>query len=153
MKIALSIFKDSISTVFDAADQLLILETDGTNGQKRTMIRMGTTEPANRATHLREQGINVLICGAISWPLQTSIASMGITVYPFVRGTVEEIIAAYHDGRLNSEDFAMPGCIGRCQGSGMGRGQGRRCRRQKAGVPHETSARGRIKKSSFNGLT
>ncbi len=149
MKIALSTFKDKISTVFDAADQLLVLETDGTTGQKRTMIRTGSTDPANRANQLKDQGINVLICGAISWPLQRTIASMGVTVYPFVRGTVEEIISAYYAGTLNSENYAMPGCIGRCQGPGMGRGQGGRCRRGKAGIPNETSARGRMKTTSF----
>ena len=149
MKIALSIFKDKISTVFDAADQLLVLETDGTTGQKRTMVRTGSTDPPNRATQLRDQGINVLICGAISWPLQRTIASMGITVYPFVRGTVEEVIAAYYDGTLNSENYAMPGCTGRCQGTGMGRGQGGRCRRGKTGISNETSARGRMKNTSF----
>ena len=149
MKIALSIFKDKISTVFDAADQLLVLETDGTAGQKRTMIRTGSTDPANRATQLRDQGINVLICGAISWPLQRSIASMGITVYPFVRGTVEEIIDAYYDERLNSENYAMPGCVRRCQGPGTGHGQGRRCRHGKAEMSQETSLRGRMKNTSF----
>jgi predicted Fe-Mo cluster-binding NifX family protein len=149
MKIALSIFKDKISTVFDAADQFMVLEKDGASGQKRTMLRIGSTDPTNRATQLREQGINVLICGAISWPLQRTIASMGITVYPFVRGTVEEIIAAYDDGTLNSGNYAMPGCIGRCQNPGMGRGQGGKCRRGKAGISNETSTRGRMKNPSF----
>lgn len=149
MKIALSTFKDRISTVFDAADQLLVLETEGTTAQRRTMIRTGSTDPANRATQLRDQGINVLICGAISWPLQRSIASMGITVFPFVRGTVEEIIDAYYDGRLNSGNYAMPGCTRRCQGPGMGRGQGRRCRRGKVDMSRETSERERMKNTSF----
>jgi hypothetical protein len=74
---------------------------------------------------------------------------MGITIFPFVRGTVEEIIDAYYDGRLNSGNYAMPGCIRRCQGPGMGRGQGRRCRRGKAEMSQETSVREKMKNTSF----
>lgn len=127
MKIALSIFKDSISTVFDAADQLLILEENGTNGHKRTMVKLGSTDPANRATQIKDQGIDVLICGAISRPLQAAITSLGIAVYPFVRGPVEEIIAAHQNGQLSSEIFALPGCRG-CgpQAGGKGQHHGRR---------------------------
>ena len=129
MKIALSIFKDSISTVFDAADQILILDT---NGLKRTMVKIGSADPACHATKLKDQGIDVLICGAISRPLQASIAALGITVHPFVRGPVEEIIAAYQNGRLGSVVFAMPGCRGRGFGAGreskQGQGRGMRCR-------------------------
>jgi predicted Fe-Mo cluster-binding NifX family protein len=129
MKIALSIFKNSISTVFDAADHLLILEADGTNGQKRTTVKIGSADPANRMAQLKDQGINVLICGAISRPLQASIASLGIAVHPFVRGQVEEVIAAYQNGSLNHEVFAMPGCRGRgLRAGGRGRNSGMRCR-------------------------
>jgi predicted Fe-Mo cluster-binding NifX family protein len=110
MKIALSIFKDSISTVFDSADQLLILDEDEATGKKRTIIKLSTADAAVRATQLKEKGVEVLICGAISRPLKSSISSAGIVVYPFVRGLLEDVIAAYQNGRITSEVFAMPGC-------------------------------------------
>jgi predicted Fe-Mo cluster-binding NifX family protein len=127
MKLALSVFKDCISTVFDAADQLVILETDGANGNKRTMVRISTTDPANRATQIKDKGIDVLICGAISRPLQASIVALGIAVYPFVRGPVEEVIAAYQSDRLGQAAFSLPGCHGHGPGDGRGRGRGMRC--------------------------
>ncbi len=127
MKLALSVFKDCISTVFDAADQLLILEMDGTNGNKRMMVRISATDPVNRATQIKDQGIDVLICGAISRPLQASIVALGIAVYPFVRGPVEEVIAAYQSDRLGQAAFSLPGCHGRGPGDGRGRGRGLRC--------------------------
>jgi len=40
MKIALSVWKDYISTVFDTADQLLVLEIDGTDSQKQSMVKL-----------------------------------------------------------------------------------------------------------------
>jgi len=127
MKIALSVFKDSISTVFDAADQLLILDTDGPNGNKRTMVQIGSTDRANRATHLKDQGIDVLICGAISRPLQASIAALGIDIHPFVRGSVDEVIAAYQSDHLGETAFSLPGCHDRGHGNGRGKERGIRC--------------------------
>ena len=50
---------------------------------------------------MKELGIDVLICGAISRPMETSIFSQGIKLYPFVRGTVDEIVNAYREKRLN----------------------------------------------------
>jgi predicted Fe-Mo cluster-binding NifX family protein len=129
MKVALSVFKDSISTVFDVAQQLLILEIDGINGQKRTILKIDATDSVNRVAQLSEEGINVLICGAISRPLQASILARGIAVYPFVRGAVEDIIAAYQNGRLTHAVYALPGCCGRVPArGGRRRNRGMRCR-------------------------
>lgn len=127
MKIALSIFKDSISTVFDAADQLLILNMDGTTDPKRYTVKLNGTDPAGRANELKDEGIAVLICGAISRPLEGVIASAGIAIHPFVRGSVEEVIAAYQSGRLGQAVFSLPGCHRRGLGAGRGRGCGMRC--------------------------
>ncbi len=110
MKIALSIFKDSISTVFDAAEQLLIIDEDEATGKKRTLVKLSNADAAVRTTQLKEKGVDVLICGAISRPLESSISSAGIVVYPFVRGLLEDVIAAYQSGRISSAVFAMPGC-------------------------------------------
>jgi predicted Fe-Mo cluster-binding NifX family protein len=129
MKVALSVFKDSISTVFDVAQQLLVLEMDRISGQKRTMLKIDATDPVNRAAQLSEQGINVLICGAISQPLQASILARGIAVYPFVRGAVKDVIVAYQNGRLTHAVYALPGCRGRGLARlGRRRNRGMRCR-------------------------
>jgi predicted Fe-Mo cluster-binding NifX family protein len=126
MKIALSVWKDCISTVFDTADQLLVLEMDGTNGRKQTMVKLCAADVAGRANQIKEKQIDVLICGAISRPLEASIISLGIRVYAFVRGTVKEVLIAYQNGSLDHENFAMPGCRGRgCSGN---RRQNRRMR-------------------------
>lgn len=126
MKIALSVWEDYISTVFDAADQLLILEIDGTNGQKRSLIKLNAKDVVGRVKQMKEKQIEVLICGAISRLLEASLISMGIKVYPFVRGTVTEVLAAYQNGSLDHAIFAMPGCHRRgCSGN---RRQNRRMR-------------------------
>lgn len=138
MKLAVSIFKESISTVFDAADQLLMIETAPDGSRQRTLLKMSTSEPASRAIELKALGVDVLICGAISRPMQASMASQGIEVHPFVRGAVDDVVAAYADNRLGQAIFSLPGCHGRgpgnsfCAGPGPkampGRGRAQRCK-------------------------
>jgi len=127
MKIALSVWKDCISTVFDAADQLLVVEKDGDGVLKRTPFRINSADGGSRAMQLKEIGIDVLICGAISRPQEAAIAASGITVHAFMRGSVQEIIAAYESGQLHAAAFALPGCQGRGFGVGRGRQRSKEC--------------------------
>ncbi|MBN1473686.1 MAG: NifB/NifX family molybdenum-iron cluster-binding protein [Syntrophaceae bacterium] len=124
MKVALSVFKDSISTVFDVSQQLLVLEINGAGEQKRTMVKLETIDPIRRASQLSEEGINVLICGAISMPMQASVSARNILVYPFVRGKVEDVISAYRYGKLGQAVYALPGCRRRGYGGSRGRNRG-----------------------------
>jgi len=118
MKIALSVWKDCISTVFDTADQLLVLELYETNGRKKSIVKLSPGDAAGRANQIKEMQIDVLICGAISRPLEASLIAMGIRIYAFVRGSVEEVLAAYQNGSLDLAIFAMPGCHRRgCSGN------------------------------------
>jgi predicted Fe-Mo cluster-binding NifX family protein len=127
MKIALSVWKDCISTVFDTADQLLVLEIDGTDAQKRMMLKLNPMDAAGRANQIKEMQIDVLICGAVSRPLEASLISLGVRVYAFVRGPMEKVLTAYQNGSLDQSIFAMPGCCHRrgCSGNRM---QNRRMR-------------------------
>ena len=118
MKIALSAWKDYISTVFDTADQLLVLDIDEADGHKRTMVKLNPADVAGRANQIKEMQIDVLICGAVSRPLEASLISLGIRVHGFVRGPVEDVLTAFQDGNLDQAIFAMPGCLVRgCSGN------------------------------------
>jgi predicted Fe-Mo cluster-binding NifX family protein len=128
MRLALSAFKDGISTVFDASDQFLIIETDGPNDFKKISEKFLTTNPAGRALQLKNQEIDVLICGAISRQMQTAIISQGITVHSFIRGQVNDIVEAYQRNQLGQTDFLLPGCRRRLRGNDVGRQRGSRCR-------------------------
>jgi len=110
MKIALSVWKDSISTVFDAAEDILIIEEALTGGGRRASMKLGGGNAAGKALRLREEGVGLLICGAISTPLAHLLESLGIRVMPFVRGRIEEVIEAYRNDQLGHVRFALPGC-------------------------------------------
>lgn len=134
MRIALSIWKDCLSTVFDAADQLLVVEKNGDGSFKRATARLNSSDGSARALQLKEMEIDVLICGAISRPQEAAIAASGIAVHPFLRGSVQDVINAYEKGLLHTAAFALPGCQGRgmCAGRSKGRSRGAGCLRRQS---------------------
>jgi hypothetical protein len=57
--------------------------------------------------------VDVLICGAVSRPLELALTLEGIEVIPQTCGKVEQVARAYLAGRLSGDAFLMPGCCTR----------------------------------------
>jgi len=112
-KAAFAHWESRIAPVFDVARRLLVIaDTDGqTAGETQEFLPQD--QPVHRALRLAELGVGVLVCGAISRPLQELVQAQGIQVIPFVAGELREVVQAWRDGRLESRQFAMPGCCGR----------------------------------------
>jgi len=113
MRIALPIWDGRISPVFDVARHLLLVDLEGGIQIRQGQEVLTQTNPAARAECLADLGVDVLICGAISWPLEAMLTNAGIRVMPYVCGQVDQILRAFASGQLNVQDFLMPGCRGR----------------------------------------
>jgi predicted Fe-Mo cluster-binding NifX family protein len=109
MKLAIPVSSGRVSTAFDFARRLLLLECEDDREISRTELVLEEAIPVNRARRLESLGVRVLICGAISRSLAEHLTSVGIDVIPFVCGRVEEVLAAYLVGELESAQFLMPG--------------------------------------------
>jgi predicted Fe-Mo cluster-binding NifX family protein len=118
IKAAFAPWNDRITPVFDTAQQIHIVEVESNRivSEKREPLENGSA--LQKTLRLAELGIDTLICGAISRPLQAMIAAYGIQVVPFVAGELREVIQAWLRDGLEGDDFAMPGCFGRrrCRG-------------------------------------
>jgi predicted Fe-Mo cluster-binding NifX family protein len=68
---------------------------------------------APRARRVAELGADVLICGAISRPLEAMLVSAGVEVVPQTCGQAEDVLRAFMSGQLTERAFLMPGCCGR----------------------------------------
>ncbi|MDO9529862.1 MAG: NifB/NifX family molybdenum-iron cluster-binding protein [Syntrophales bacterium] len=121
MKIAISVWGNSVSTVFDFADRLTIIDVEAGQIKNRSELKFIESAIISKAARLRELGVEVLVCGAISRPLGNMIMASGIKIIPFIKGAVDEVIEAYFAGRLLDAHFLLPGC---CPGGWMGRGGG-----------------------------
>lgn len=109
MKLAVPVSAGRISTAFDFARHLLVVELEDGREVRRSELALEEDLPMNRARRLQAAGVNAVICGAISRSLAEHLSNGGIDVIPFVSGPVEEVLAAYLAGGLDSAQFLMPG--------------------------------------------
>lgn len=110
MKIAISVYGNTVSNVFDFARRLLLVEVEGGREIDRCEVDVGNRSLPQRADWLRTLGVDVLICGAISRVSAHWIEAAGIEVLAYVTGPVEGVLEAYLSGRLVRPEFRMPGC-------------------------------------------
>jgi len=129
MKIAIPIWNDYVSSVFDFAHKLLLIDTENGCETSRTEISIDIKRPPDRVVKLQQLGVDMLVCGAISKSLANMVGASGIQVLPYVTGKVDDVLQAYFAGQLGQPRFMMPGhWPGARKGFGRGR---RRCRLQR----------------------
>lgn len=120
MKVALTVWGDLISPVFDVAQRVLIARIAEGRVAERTSVTLGPEWPYSRASKLSKMDVRVVICGAISIEFRRMLELEGIRVIPFITGGVEQVLDAYLKGSLVGDHLRMPG---------FGRGRRRRFRR------------------------
>jgi predicted Fe-Mo cluster-binding NifX family protein len=110
MTIAIPHWQGRIAPVFDVAGRLLLVDVENGRVVHREEVRLLKNEAAARVVELLRYGTRVLICGAVSAPLQLKLAAAGVQVVAFVCGAVDDVLAAYLNGTLSNWTHAMPGC-------------------------------------------
>jgi predicted Fe-Mo cluster-binding NifX family protein len=132
VRVAVPSFEGRVSSVFDWAQRLLVVDHDGKTEQARREESLAGPATEFRPGRLARLGVEVLLCGGISVPLATMVQSQGIRVMAGLAGEVDAVLAAFFAGRLPAPEFAMPGWsfIPPPLGRGMGR---RRMRRRGPG--------------------
>lgn len=124
MKVAVPIWQGHVSSVFDFAHKLLIVDFENGIEKERKEIELSEQNSLKRAYKLNQLGVSILICGAISRPLADMLNGLRIQVLPCVTGSTEEILKAYKAGRLGYPKYAMPGYWkGACKGRHRHRGR------------------------------
>lgn len=156
MKAAFPVWKGKISPVFDVAREIRIVEKEEDAKEKEATHFIKSDAPMERVSLIINEGVNELICGAISRTLYTVLTHNDIRVIPFISGNYQEVLRAWLMGRLHLPYFIMPGCrrakmrsmimevetmngeqsgqSGGSGGGGAGRGPGHRWRRRGEGA-------------------
>jgi predicted Fe-Mo cluster-binding NifX family protein len=139
MKIAVPIWNNRISPLFDTACRVLIWSVEGGRYGEWEEHDLQELIPAMKVCKIKELGTDVLICGAVSNPIAYLVESAGIKLVPWVSGPVDEVLEAFQTGQLDRPRYFMPGC--------RWRGRGRRGRgasgRMRAGAGSGQSGAGR----------
>lgn len=133
MKIAIPHWQGRVSPVFDVARNVLLVENvDGVERSRQEVLFDSSGVVPLRVRRLVQTGAEVLICGAISRPLEMAVRAEGIEVIPQTCGQVDCVLDAFLRGQLNTTTFLMPGCRGRGVGRQLRR-RGGRCGRGRRG--------------------
>ena len=109
MRIAIAHWQDHISPVLDVSDRLLLIDIEEGRELKREDNVLNCRGPFERAREVYRLGVQVLLCGAVSRPLETALVSSGVRVIGFICGDLEDVLSAYLNGRLTDKCFQMPG--------------------------------------------
>jgi predicted Fe-Mo cluster-binding NifX family protein len=117
MKVAVTVWEDRISPVFDASRRLLIVEIKNARVTSRSYVLFDPEQPSTLVRTLVALDVPVLICGAVSQVPATIIAAGGITLIPFVAGKIDRVLEAYAQGKSLTPTFVMPGCRGGSPGA------------------------------------
>ncbi|MDY6913167.1 MAG: NifB/NifX family molybdenum-iron cluster-binding protein [Planctomycetota bacterium] len=110
---AIPVWAGRVSPVFDVARHLLVVDVADGRETARNEETLDEATFAQRTRHMTDLGVDVLICGAISGPLEMMLASAGLRVIPHTCGPVEDVLGAFIAGGLTEQTFLMPGCRGR----------------------------------------
>lgn len=110
MKIAIPIYNESVSNVFDFATRLLLVNIENDKETNRSEVALESQFSPQRVSQLKTLEVDVLVCGAISRVLANMVVTSGIQVLPYVTGEVNDILQAYLTGQLVKSEFSMPGC-------------------------------------------
>jgi predicted Fe-Mo cluster-binding NifX family protein len=142
MKIAISIWNESLSNVFDFSTEVLVVDIEDSKQKTRTNIDLGDCIAQHKAVRLKDLGVETLICGAISREIVFALDGLGIEVLAYVTGSVNEVIEALLDGSLDAAKFVMPGCW---HGARSGFGSCMRKREMRRGCKRVTNQKGDLK--------
>ena len=112
MRIAVTVWDERISPVFDASRHLLIGKIQDNRVTDRSLVVFDPDQPSSLTETLLALGVPVLIWGAISQVPATIITNGGITLIPFIAGRVDRVLEAYARGSSLVPGFVMPGCQG-----------------------------------------
>jgi len=138
MRMALVAWNDRLAPLFDTAVWWMLVDCSPDGRAVRRMECLMTHTPQEKAQRAVELGVDLLVCGAISQPLEVWLQEHKIAVRSFLTGGLEELVTACRREEADLRAFSMPGCAGRCRkrrrnGSPEGAGgtQGPRCGRNR----------------------
>ncbi len=129
MILCLACFENRLASVFENSSEFRLYKTDGDDICPAGHLSLPSEDSTDRTSAILACGVHLIICGAISGCTRQLIENAGISILPWVKGDVDQVLAAYKDNSLDR--LTMPGCHNRPgMGIGMGKGPGMgKCRR------------------------
>jgi predicted Fe-Mo cluster-binding NifX family protein len=108
MIVAIPTLEGRVSPLFDVARCGIVVDLDGEREVRRQTLALHSPDLTRRVAALTEQAVDVLICGAVSRPLEALLSAAGVRVISQTCGPVEDVLRGFIAGRLSDGAFLMP---------------------------------------------
>jgi len=109
MKIAVPVWQNRVSPLFDTSAHLLVAESSRKKIFKQDVINVESLSLFQRGDLLQKMHVNFFFCGGITRPILENIRNKNIHVIPFICGDVNIILQAFLEGKDIQSLFSMPG--------------------------------------------
>jgi predicted Fe-Mo cluster-binding NifX family protein len=109
--IAIPVMRARVAPVLNWCSRVLLFPVGSQGGPVRE-LQLGPLSARERLQVLRQNGVTVLICGALSLELLQWAEHQGFKVLSGVAGEIDAVLQAYREDRLNAPEFWLPGCRG-----------------------------------------
>jgi hypothetical protein len=110
-KLAIPVFRSRVAPVLNWCSRMLIFSEGaavGGIGQEIVLLNMTALE---RLRILQVEGVETLICGALSPDLLRHGEHLGLHIICGVAGDIDEVYWAFHAQQLSQPRFWLPGCL------------------------------------------
>ena len=110
MKLAITIWGNRVSPVFDAAATLLVANIENRMIVKKSYESFDPATPSDLIKTLKKMQISVLMCGAISTKPADLIVDNNIKLISFVTGNAVKLLEDFARKQTIEKAYMMPGC-------------------------------------------
>ena len=104
MRIAIPQYKDEVAPCFDYTVTIVIYTVQKKKIVEQKDYTISSQWPVDRIRLLRDQHVDVLICGGIQDRFEDMVSANGIEVISWVSGKVEELLDQYLRHELQRDE-------------------------------------------------
>ncbi len=130
--VAIPVFRSRVAPVLDWCSKILIVSEKGPDTAANREINVREDNRFALMRTLRRQGIDIVICGALSPEMLHYGESIGLRIIHGIAGEIGEVLQAYRKGELDRPRYWLPGCRGQRRYKG-----GAKCTEKTAGTGPE----------------
>ena len=109
--------QNRIAPLLDVTTQFVVVKSNTANALRHITVEIPEVDAWSKARQILATGAELVVCGAVSWPLETMLTVLGMQILANTCGSLDEVIGAVADGTLTEnkteQNYLMSGSSGR----------------------------------------
>ncbi len=111
-RLAIPVFRSRVAPVLNWCSKIQIFSGSSAEASCGREISLLNMNAFDRLRILQEEGVQTLICGALTPDLLSYGESLGLKIIHGIAGEISDVLKAYHSELLTEARFRLPGCCG-----------------------------------------